>query len=274
MSLKNQVAVARQLLVNYPVVTIPQEVIALRKLLDSDEFPNPAKIKEQVATSPALAGDLVALANKLSQQKPQPKSIQSIDAAINFLGLKNIKHYVLCVQLQKMLDAGPVQGLSYHSVVIADILVKLTKKLNLLNTAEAYMFGLVHDIGTFLFAELDKLHPETFVASLVNHYQVHQDEYARFGTTHSAVGYVMTKDWGLKDDVCKAILLHHENDLNRIKDPHIRQLTAMLELAHVLALENKKDILETELPVLYEDTIQALELTEDDIKQIRRQVHP
>ncbi|MGE4498744.1 MAG: HDOD domain-containing protein [Hydrogenovibrio sp.] len=274
MSLKDQVDVARQLLANYPVVTIPREVMELRKLLDLYEFPNPSKIKELVSTSPTLAGDLVALANKLSQKKPQPKSIQSIDAAIDFLGLKNIKHYVFCVQIQKMLDASPVQGLSYHSIVIADILVQLTKKLNLLNTAEAYMFGLVHDIGTFLFAELDKLHPETFVASLMNHYQVHQDEYARFGTTHSAVGYVMTKDWGLKDEVCKAILLHHEDDLKRIKDKDIRQLTAMLELAHVLALENKKNILETELPVLYEDTIQVLALTEDDVNQIRRQVHP
>jgi hypothetical protein len=69
-------------------------------------------------------------------------------------------------------------------------------------------------------------------------------------------------------------LLHHEDDLKRIKDEDIRQLTAMLELAHVLALENKKNILETELPVLYEDTIQVLGLTEDDVNQIRRQVHP
>lgn len=270
MSLKNQVDVARQLLRNHPVATVPKEVMELRNLLDLYDFPEPAKIKELVSHSPSLAGDLVRLANKLSQKSSHPKSIQSIDNAIDFLGLKNIKHYVFCVQIQKMLDASLVNGLSYHSIVIADTLVVLSKQLKLLNSAEAYMFGLVHDIGTFLFAELDQLHPTTFVSSLVNYYRLHQNEYDHFGTTHSAVGYVMTKEWGLRDEVCKAILLHHEDGLCRIKDPLIRQLTAMLELAHFLTLEHKKDLHNTELEAVEMDAVKALDMTEDDLNQARQ----
>lgn len=269
MSLKNEVDVAYQLYEKYPVQILSKEVLDIQTLLEGPELPNASLIKKLVSVNPAMAGDLVALANDFSMKSAHPQRIQTIDAAIDFLGMNQIKNYVYSIQVKTFMDQGPIRGLTYHSISVAQVLMSLSQKVRLLNQSQAYLFGLIHDIGTFILSKIDPMLPETFVGSLPNHYKLHENEYERFGTSHSALSYVVAKEWGLDDAMCKAILLHHQKDLKRVKDDRVQKLTALLELAHCLVLEEHTDLNKTEAKLMFDDSLNILSMSEDTLTDMR-----
>lgn len=269
MSYKEQIDVAEQLLRKITIPALPTAVLELQKLFDKPETPNPIEVKKLVSANPYIAGELVGLANIPALTNSAHTKIKDIDSAIYRLGNKYIKNYVTAIVVKELLNTSKIAGLSYHSQTIANICSIIARYISLIRSDEAYLLGLLHDIGAFALAEFDENYGPVFVGKQANHYALEEHEIALFGTTHSALGYVLVKSWLIPNHISQTILLHHSTNYKIIENEKLKNLIALIELAHGLAIKqsNAKQENETNESICQESAT-VLGLSEKEIAQI------
>ncbi|MDG6773706.1 HDOD domain-containing protein [Thiomicrorhabdus sp. ZW0627] len=269
MSFKDQIDVARQLLSRIEIPLLPKEVLGLQKLFNESEMPDPNKIKALVSANPFLAGELISLANLPTISRGNPITVRDIDSAIYRLGNKQLKNFILSIYVKKALDNNKIKGLSYHSQMIAIIAMTISRYNKFVTSDQAYLLGLMHDIGSFALSELDENYGNSFVGTLFEHYTSHKNEYSKYGTTHSALGYVIAGTWSIPPYIGQTILLHHEPRISAIKNDKLRSLVAIIELAHAIALRQNRRVQESaENIAIYKECQRILELTDDEMEII------
>ena len=269
-SYKHKIDVAEQLLHAVNLPQLPSVVIKLQKLLTESEVPSHDKILAIVSSNPFMTGELVSLANTPCITNSQNNDIKDLKAAIHRLGSKFIKNYALSIAIQSLLDDDKIKGLSYHSQNIAILAAQIARYSEGIRPDEAYLLGVLHDIGAFALAEIDDSYGSTFVGSLANHFDVEEHEFEKYGTTHSALGYVIARAWNIPNSIAQSLLLHHEPKINEIANIKLKKYVAVIELAHLLSTHqsdqkqnqsNKNDICTTLFDIL--------ECKEEDIREIK-----
>lgn len=270
MNLREQIQVAQQVLRKVDIPLLPQEALALQKLFNESDLPDIRAIKQLISANPFLAGELISLANQPNISNQAPNPVKDLDSALYRLGNKRLKNYILSIYINQLLNSMKIKGLSYHSQDIALIMAEIARSTRLLGVDEAYLLGLIHDIGAFALSEIDENYGQIFVGRMRNHYSMYKQEYARFGTTHTALGYVIADNWGLPPLISQTILLHHEPNLQAIKNTQLRQWTAILELAHALAVEKSNQMsVSLEIKKVLQESSTVLNLQEETLKRIR-----
>ncbi|MGC9385840.1 MAG: HDOD domain-containing protein [Hydrogenovibrio sp.] len=96
----------------------------------------------------------------------------------------------------------------------------------------------MHNIGSVMGVRLDDHYQDIFAQQVFYPYAGLQYEVHRLQTQHSLMGALLIKNWGLRNEISKAVILHHDRDyLSKTeKHPNVRQITAMLKLANYVAL--------------------------------------
>lgn len=273
MSYQDQVDIAEQLLQKIEIPMLPNAVLELQKLFSDSDIPSPSKLTQLISSNPFLAGELILLANLPSLSNGNQPRVKDINSAIHRLGTKQIKNYVMSIYAKKMLGDRKIEGLSYHSQDIAIIASAIARKIRNIGPDEAYLLGLIHDIGTFALNELDEIYGQTFVGKLINYSASERSEYERYGTTHSALGYVITRAWRVPNYLSQAILLHHIAKIPAIKNAKLRQLVALIELSHTISFRKTHQGKETAANIaIYQECIDILEISEETLSDILAQI--
>jgi len=234
-SIKDQISNAQTLLGKVKMPILPQAALDLQQLFNHSAMPAPDQVKRLISMNPLLAGELVSLANQPSLLSTIDITIKDIDSAIYRLGHKKLKNYILSIYIKKMLDDHKIKGLSYHSQDIAIIAAEIARFNPFIRSDEAYLLGLVHDIGSFILSDLDENYGDTFVGRLLSHHEVEQYELKHYGTTHSALGYVIAHSWSIPNYISQTILLHHTPHICSVANDKLRNLIAIIELAHAIS---------------------------------------
>ena len=138
-----------------------------------------------------------------------------------------------------MLSQHKIKSLSKHSQNIAIIAADIARYNKCIRIDEAYLLGLVHEIGSFALCELDENYGEIFERNLAEDHVIEQSEVELYGTNHAALGYVIAHTWNIPSYIAQTILLHHTDDINSIKNNQVRCAVALIELAHALASEHE-----------------------------------
>ena len=206
--------------------------------------------------------------NLTSRSALQAK-VKDVDAAIFRLGNRYIKNYVMAIVIKQFMETQKVAGLSYHSQVIALLCSLIARYSKDIRPDEAYLLGLLHDVGAFALAELDENYGQVFISSLNKHYTLEEKEVQKFGTSHTAMGYVLSQGWSMPNYISQTILLHHSRDLDDIKNDKLKSLVAIVELAHALQIKSFDAVHETrDNSQVYAQSIRILDLSEEDINHI------
>lgn len=273
MRLADQIDVANQLLAKIDIPMLPKEALQLQKLFNDKEIPNPQEVKRLVALNPVLAGELISLANILSTANQNAAPITDLDTAIYRLGYNQLKHFLFSMCIKKQLDTSQIQGLSVHSQNIALIASELARHSRFATVGEAFLLGLIHDIGAFALMRIDPNFAQTFIGKQVNYYSSPRQEFAQYGTTHSAFGYALAAKWELPVRFCRSILLQHEANPERIKEESLRNWVALIGMAHALLFELRhKPYLKEEYDRLLKNSQAVLKIDEEKLKQVRIRV--
>ena len=144
-----------------PDETIPRlpEVAAtlMRELADPDI--SQQRILLHVNRDPAIAAEVLRMANSpLYRVGGDP--IENLDAALRLLGLNRLKGLVSSVLMKPMLDIRPIyfrlfgQNLWQHSLDCAEACQTLAMRMGHGNPFNAYLVGLIHDIGKLVIFRL------------------------------------------------------------------------------------------------------------------------
>lgn len=196
----------------------------MQRLASSDSTPR--EINGLIAKDQSLAARVLKVAN--SPYYGASRSVSSTKEAIIFMGFDSISSLIMTAVMKDMSstvsDAG--RQLWEHSICCAVAAKHIGGALGLQNFDEAFLAGLMHDIGkSVLFQQIpDKMRD---VALLVNGGRSFWDaERELLGFTHAEAGQLLTRKWRFTLTMEEVVANHHEPDCAK----------SARELAHIVSL--------------------------------------
>lgn len=217
-------------------------------------------IAEAIGFDPGLTARILRAAN--SPLFAMERRIMSLPAAVITLGNKTI-HALAVVSTvtdafdEKIRRTEAGRQLWQHLVATGLVVRELSRILGMRGLDEAFLCGLLHDIGKLLmmrhneklYAQIQEIPPEA---------QSLESEKELFGYNHAQIGALIAKRWGLPEEIGFAIYSHHQpSEANQ----HIfmaRLVDVGNQLAH--AAEDG-DLQSHEFPISLSESVLALRLT-------------
>ena len=225
-----------------PVPQIPDVVMALRRELMRAE-PDLKVASGLIAQDPVLTGQVLRAINSPAFNLPAP--VANVHQAAALLGLARLTNLVTAEAINRLLavNQGPVRVLWESILGTARIVTAVARLTPDIGEDEAYLFGIMHDVGSLIFANVT----DNYIAewsfradSTPSELLIH--ERATLGTDHAVVGFLLANNWKLPEFIALAILHHHGTRHLEAEDRRIPRLIALGQLAHYLvALANGTD---------------------------------
>lgn len=216
---------------------MPANVTRLMKEIDKPEISIRA-LAGLISLDQALTSTVLQMSNSVSLG--YPRTCSTLYEAIMQIGLGRLKTVLLSSSATDMLKrrlSGYRLGegeLWRHSLVTAVAAEWLAQALRYPNTEEAYVSGLLHDIGK-LFLDQFVLNDYAAIVDYVQRYQMQlwQVEEKLLGIDHARVGGMMAERWNFPVVLVDAIRFHHAPSFARIN----QQLPAIVNLANSFAAD-------------------------------------
>jgi HD-like signal output (HDOD) protein len=154
--------------------------------------------------------------------------VASIRQAIVMLGLRNVAQLVTGLLLRDAFPGGSSEKMEAFwesTAVIAQINAGLAGHFKGIDQAEAYTFALFRDCGMLaMISGFDGYEPILPGTRLDGGASVTQYEDKCYGMDHARVGCQLAKTWLLPEEICQAVLHHHDY-------PHLLDGTAGITAA-------------------------------------------
>lgn len=211
--------------------TIPIVATKVMRLIESDNV-QVDEIAKVVATDPAVAARVLKIAN--SAFYGCQRQIQTISGAIVVLGFGTLRSLVVAASVKDVYSAyGLSEKLLWeHSFAAAVAARMLAHDTRMANAEEAFLAGLLHDIGKIIMNSIDRDKSQEVVQRCYNENVFFQEiEASVFPFTHAEVGALVVKKWNFPDTLVHAIQYHHALASESEDDQYLKNLTAIVSLA-------------------------------------------
>lgn len=206
-----------------------------------DERSTARQVQAVVESDPALAAKLLKVVN--SAFYGLPSQVASLERAILMLGLSVVKNLALASAMGQLLKPGPICGefqtgdLWRHCVAVGVAARMLAVTAKSTQPDEAFVAGLVHDIGLIIAQQLFPnqvrsvseqclREPQNFCAA----------EETELGADHQAFGGLLATKWKFPPALRNAIAYHHEPSSLQ---PEYQKLTSLVYLADTLCCRHQ-----------------------------------
>ena len=259
------------------IATLPEITLKIIDLVE-DPASTAKDLHAVIANDPALCTRILKVVN--SSFYGLPGQIGSIDRAIVMLGLNAVKNIAIAASLAKLFRGGELtpnfsaRDLWIHSNATAVLSKVLCDKLKLSLGDEAFLAGLMHDLGIMVEIQYDR----SKLIEVVERVAPNPDglpvedmlevEAQMYGADHQDFGSALCQKWKFPATFEKVTAFHH----NPTKCPsEHRKLVGVVAVADILAAEAgqgfRLDRLSTEIPGELRDLIQLSETTLQDIRE-------
>jgi len=216
-------------------------VVAIKLLkLTQDHTSAAGDLVRLIETDPAITAKILRIVNSAAYGLPH--KIASIKHAIVLLGFAAIRSLAMDVvvydQLINQRGRHAFNRVHFwqHCLTVATLCRALAQKLDYPDTEEAYIAGLLHDIGKIITETYGRVTYSDFLGRLDNHEGMLIDiEKKLIGLSHNDIGAFVCQQWGLPDNVVLALKLHHERFANLPLTAHQQMLIAMVSLADFIS---------------------------------------
>lgn len=194
-----------------------------------------ARLGKMIATDQALTAKVLRIAN--SPFYGFPKRISTLEFAIIILGFEALKEIVVGIAMMSAVQNGVDEFFDSnaywdHAISSGNIARRLAKDTGYRVTGEAFVGGLLHEMGM---SAAHKYFRKEFeeVVKKVRTTSTSYDEAEKtiLGATHAEIGGWLAERWNLPDHLVESIALHHTPHAAE-KNP---RLAAVVHLADVLA---------------------------------------
>lgn len=253
----------------HKIPELPEEIVELEKEISS-KFANLGNVASIIEKNTTLSGELMRLINSPAMKLKDP--IKSIRDAVNVMGLTNISNLLVAAAIKNILGGkGLAKDIMDHSVDVAFCMSDLSESVDGVTRDEAYMLGLFHNAGAMLLAAKDeKVYGPLFRDSMTNPVSVIFKEEAVFGSNHAMIGVLIGQKWHLPVNMLNAIMLHHNEKCERIKNDQVRAMVAMMKIANAMVAEISLGAYRGEEMRAYEkDGIDELMISSSELSEIR-----
>jgi len=209
--------------------SLPAVVQKLIMVLD-DTGSSAKDIEDIVATDPALTARILKLANSPLYKGVDP--VATISQSVTRLGFWKLRDVVISVgaaeTLSELASEKAQQDYWHHALHTATCSNILATTAGLPIPEEAFVTGLLHDIGELVFAAIS---PERYTQywELDPQHRLEQEE-ELFGATHPRVGNMLLRQWLLPKPLCDAVRLHHTEKVYSSKREPVISVVALADM--------------------------------------------
>lgn len=237
------------------IATLPEITVKIVELVE-DPKSTAQDLDKVISADPALCSRILKVVN--SSFYGLPGQIASINRAIVMLGLNAVKNIAIAASLAKLFRGGDLtpnfsaKDLWTHSNITAGASKMIANSLKLGLADEAFLAGLIHDIGIMVEMQFDRpklldvLRRTGADAKGIPASDMLNNEAAVYQATHQDFGAGLCEKWKFPKNFALVTGFHH--------DPmklaaETRTLTAIVHVADRLAAETgmgfRQDIMNT-----------------------------
>jgi HD-like signal output (HDOD) protein len=174
------------------------------------------EVLDCLRSDPGLAARVLKVAN--APYYRQAGSVGTVDRAVQVLGLTAIRGVAASGCLDRL--APPRRGVAFdpdrfrqHSLAVATAAQQLSRAAASGIDGEAYMAGLLHDIGILLLVKVEPALMDCYAPPVTTDPAVARAaEVAHFGVTHEECALMLTQAWSMPAWLSQAIASHHDED--------------------------------------------------------------
>ncbi|MEO1235427.1 MAG: HDOD domain-containing protein [Planctomycetota bacterium] len=181
------------------IATLPEVTMKIISLVE-DPDSTAQDLNKVISNDPALGARILKVVN--SAFYGLPGQIGSINRAVVLLGLNAVKNIAIAASLAKLFRGGKIaanfdaRDLWTHSIATATATRLLSNRCGLGLPDEAFLAGLIHDIG--IMVEIQARRPK-FIEALAKveaeGVTLREAEFACIGATHEMFGAAICKLW-------------------------------------------------------------------------------
>jgi HD-like signal output (HDOD) protein len=213
--------------------TILNEILVLLEKTDVSY----KELSDIILKDPAITTRLLRIAN--SSFYGFPKEVTTINQAVMVMGVNAVKYFILSITVFNHLLAKKQKNkinqkqLWIHFLEVAVASKKIAEAINYELPEEAYVAGLLHDLGLIL---LETYLPDEYyqvVQRTAGGKQICEAEREVFGIDHQEVAGVISKRWNMPDRLIQPMNNHHLEKEEEIE--HLSDLTKIVCLAESIA---------------------------------------
>jgi putative nucleotidyltransferase with HDIG domain len=239
-------------------------------MLVADPDATTEQLQKVISADQALAARILKIAN--SAFYASVRKINTISEAVVIIGFNTLRSIVLTASSREIYKRfGLTEKMLWeHSMGAAISAGVIAKDLKLPNQEEAYLGGLLHDVGKVV---LDNSDPQKFadVMEMVYNEQMsfRMAEQEVYGFSHVDVGAMVIRKWKLSENLEMAVR-HQYNPKWLSMDPNLMKLTAVVNLANQFCLRlgigHRKPV--EDLPLEKEEAFEILQMKADRLPML------
>jgi putative nucleotidyltransferase with HDIG domain len=201
------------------------------------------EIGKMVAKDPSLSAKILKLVN--SAFFGLPRKVDMISHAVVLVGTSGIKNLAICACVYDVFPKSPgnstfnLKKFWWHSLRCAFLAKHMASEQDTCHPDEAFLAGLLHDIGkALLWVNLRKTY-ETLLEQCGNDTDLLLAGEAHLGATHAEVGAWLLDRWQLEPSIVDCVRYHHEQ-AERIT--HAFSMVQIIHVANLLCKDNEAEM--------------------------------
>lgn len=203
-------------------------------------------LAEIINKDAALSAKVLSVANSPVYGKSH--ELTSLKQILLFLGLDTIKSIAITASVQQFFSRYSkeksrfLKGFWEHTLYTALVAKNLARLTSYNNPEEAYLAGLLHDIGKLIFENYSQHEYSELVYTDNSSEELLKRENEKYEITHDDIGARLLEMWGISDVISDAVKYHHAKTSD-ILEAH--QLVKIINLSNTITTNNhiNKDVL-------------------------------
>ena len=213
---------------------LPPLPVVVNSLLDlvSDKNVSAKKVADVLSMDQAMTSKVLRLVN--SAFYGLPGKVSTISRAVVILGNAAVRNIALAfgaIGVLKDVGDAETQGRFWiHALACATAAKELAPKLKYPEAEEAFIAGLLHDIGHLILSTVSRPEYLTVYSRMGPDFLEREEEL--IGVTHPEVGTRLLEQWQIPGHICRVVRQHHNVGLAK---PAEEPLISTVMLADILA---------------------------------------
>lgn len=257
------------------IATLPEVTMKIIKLVE-DPDSTAHDLNRVISNDPALGARILKVVN--SAFYGLPGQIGSINRAIVLLGLNAVKNIAIAASLAKLFRGGKLgpgfhaRDLWTHAIATATATRLLAKRAELGLPDEAFLAGLIHNIG--IIVEIQALRPKfTQVLDLLDQspdMTLREAERRVIGADHEQFGTALCQSWKFPASFAYVTGFHHHpHDLHSKN----RALTTLVHVADIIASRAEMGFVRgTETNEIDTNLLEELKLSGEVVDEVKEEL--
>ncbi len=221
--------------------TLPTVVSKMIELVDNPRT-SAASLARLISSDQTLTARILKLAN--SAYYGFPREISTVNMAIVVLGFNTVKDMGLSLSVfdvfknQENCSVFDISRFWEHSIGCGVASRMLARDYHSRNASEAFVAGLLHDIGKIILNQYFHQEFLQIMDMVVQGSTLEDAEESLIGTSHAQIGAWLAEKWNLPEIISQTILYHHQPWCSKKDNVFVGTVTLADHLCHLCGVGN------------------------------------